>query len=168
MQNEHKLLFAIDVLTTALIFLVCLAVFFPIWSVTNSYPFYGTNVLFIAVFCVGLRYIFGLNYSFLAERQEWKIGVMLLMVPAVFLLISTFTGVMAHIEDQTFMPITGHLPEPDRIWTDQFIWGEMVFFGIGSILTCFVLPIRLFRSIWKQRNARTGKKKNVFLDEDEY
>jgi hypothetical protein len=168
MQNEHKLLLALDIVTVSLIFLVCLGVFFPIWSVTNSYPFYGTNAIFIATFILGVRYIFGLNYSFIAKKQEWKIGIMLLMVPVVFLLISCMTEFMAWVEDKSFTQVTGHLPDADRVWTEKFIWAEMEFFGIGSILTCLILPVRMFMSVWKQRNTFTGKKKNVFLDEDEY
>jgi hypothetical protein len=167
MQRENVLHLALELGVLLFIVLACLGLLFPIWSVTNNYPFYLTNVIFIAVFVMGMRLLFGLNYSFLAKRQEWKIGMMLAMVPLLFFLISSLTGFMAEVEESSFDSITGHLPEPDRESSNNYIWREMILTGVGAILCCFLLPIRLFISIWQQRN-KTGKKQNVFQDEDEY
>jgi DMSO reductase anchor subunit len=152
MEKENKLLVSLDLITLAIVFLVTLAVLFPIYSVTNFYPFYSLNILFIAVLLIGIRFLFGIKYSFLAKRQTAKIVIMLLMVPVVFLLISQLNAFMAYVEDSQYWPMTGHLPDADRIATERYIWREMIFFGLGSIIVCILLPVTLFKSVWRTRN----------------
>ena len=48
------------------------------------------------------------------------------------------------------------LPEAERTTMDRFIWGEMLFFGIASILAAGALEIRLVISIWRTHNLGTA------------
>lgn len=167
MQRENVLHIALEVGVLLFAILACLGLLFPIWSVTNVYPFYLTNVIFIAVFIWGVRFLFGLEYSFLGQKQEWKIGLMLAVVPLLFFLISSLQEFMAYIEDATFDGITGHLPEPDREDSNNYIWRLTLVTGVGAILASALLPIRLFISIWRQRNA-PGQKRSILNDQEEY
>jgi hypothetical protein len=166
MDQERKLLIMFEIIMCLVIFLVCVAVCYPIWARTNAYPFYLTNCIFITSAILGVRYLFALDYSLLGREQKWKIGLILASVPFGFFLISSMTEFLAYVEGETFVPITGHLPDADKAWTDKYIWGQMIFFAVASILSCFALPVRLFMSVWKQRN--TKKKRSVFFDTDEY
>jgi hypothetical protein len=168
MQRETKLLVAFEMITFLLIFIVSVAVLYPIKSVTHFYPYFATNIVFIALSILGVRYLFGLKYSFLAKRQEAKIVVMLLMVPLAFSLIGSLREFMEYVESLTFDPITGHLPDAQRFSTNTFIWREMLIFGIGSILSACLLPVSLLSSIWRQRNSSMTKRKSIFHDTDEY
>ncbi len=167
MQREKVLHIALEIGVLLFTLVASLGLLFPIWSVTNSYPFYLTNVIFLLVFIWGVRMLFGLEYSLLGQRQEWKIGLMLAALPLVFFLVSSLQEIMVYIEENTFDLITGHLPEPDREDTNNYIWRLTLLTGVGAILATALLPIRLFISIWRQRNA-PGSKKSILNDQDEY
>jgi hypothetical protein len=37
---------------------------------------------------------------------------------------------------------------------ERYIWGEMLFFGAGSILAAVLFIRRMFRSVWTYRNRK--------------
>jgi hypothetical protein len=111
------------------------------------------NIFFTAILITFTRYIFQLQYTWLARLQWVKAIIMIAMIPLLFVLINYFNGFMNFIEERTFDPLTGHLPVSERRGLDSYIWSEMLFVGAGSIIASIVFAFRLFSSIWRQHNA---------------
>lgn len=130
-------------------------VLYPIHKAMYVWPFQGWNVVFIVALITFARYTFLLPHTFLARLQEVKVVLILLMFPATFILMNGLTEFMTYIEEHTWDPITGHLPPLQKRSMEQYLWTEMIFFGVGSILSAPFFAVRLFRSIWRVRNKGT-------------
>ncbi|MCC7246119.1 MAG: hypothetical protein IT269_10590, partial [Saprospiraceae bacterium] len=99
--------------------------------------------------------IFLIQHTFIARQQEIKVGLIVLMFPLIFYLIGSVNEFMVYIEEKTWEPLTGHLPVQDRSAVEQYIWREMLFFGVGSIIAIPFFMGRLMLSVWRLRNRGT-------------
>ncbi|MEZ4919417.1 MAG: hypothetical protein R2792_09975 [Saprospiraceae bacterium] len=127
----------------------------PIHKAMHVWPFETSNIVFIVVLITFARYTFLLPYTFLARQQLIKVALILAMFPLVFSLIGMINGFLVYIEDNTWEALTGHLPLDRKAGMESYLWNEMIFFGAGSVITCPVLAVRLFLSIWRQHNRGT-------------
>ena len=128
---------------------------YPILNRIDSYPFLLTNVMHVIIFVTFTRYIFLLQYTFLAYRTYWKSGLIVLCIPLFFYQISdmnTFQAYMGEEGLETFMP---NLDYPEQESLGKYIRNEMVLFGTGSTITIVLLPFRLILSIWRGLNRGT-------------
>lgn len=131
------------------------AVLSPIDKAMHVWPFRVTNILFVVAMITFTRHIFLLEHTLFAKNQVLKIVLMLLMFPITFLLINGVSNFMVYIEDNTWEPLTGHLPEAEKLSTEAYIWKEMLFFGVGSVLAAPIFAARMMMSIWRTRNRGT-------------
>jgi hypothetical protein len=152
-MQKKNLYFVIEFLWWAITAVVTLAVLWPIWSAGIAWKFQTSNILFIVTLITFARHIFTLEYSLIAKKQVLKAGIMIAMVPYVFLLVSHLNGFQVYVEEHVWEELTSHLDYASRKPIESYMWNEMLFFGAGSILSAIVLAVRLFRSIWKQYNS---------------
>ena len=131
------------------------AVLAPINKAMYEWPFCTWNIIFIVALVTFTRYIFLLEHTFLAKQQILKIVLLLLMFPATFMFINGISDFMVFIEEKTWDPMTGHLPASEKLSTEQYIWNEMLFFGVGSVVTAPIFAVRMMLSIWRTRNRGT-------------
>ncbi|MBK8193665.1 MAG: hypothetical protein IPK76_10830 [Lewinellaceae bacterium] len=135
--------------------LIVLATQYPIHKAMHVWPFEGWNILFVVVVVTLGRYIFLTKHTYLAQRQVLKVALLLLMFPLTFVLINGLNEFLSFIEEQTWEPLTGHLPAADKKAIEDYIWSEMLFFGAGSIITAPVFAGRMMLSIWRTHNRGT-------------
>lgn len=131
------------------------ALIYPIRRALPVWPFQTWNIAFIVILLTFTRYIFLLQHTFLAKRQVLKVALILLLLPITFVLVSGLHGFMNYIEEQSWEPLTGHLPPGQKRAMESYTWGTMIFFGVGSIVATPILAGRLFLSIWRTRNRGT-------------
>jgi len=132
--------------------LIVLAVLFPIYNKIPDYPFWTSNVAFIVAFVTFTRYIFLLQYTFLAKRQVLKIVFVFLCIPAVFYLIQLLNGFQTFLDEEGIEAVTGNLPTSTQLSMVQYIRSEMLLFGVGSVISGVIFPFRLIASVWLYRN----------------
>jgi hypothetical protein len=152
MEQRQRLSLLLELIWWIVTAVVVLAVLYPIHRAMYVWPYQTWNIVFIVVFITFSRYIFQLRHTFLARRQILKIAIILACFPLAFTLISGFNSFLSYIGDRTWEPLTGHLPLAQREPIQDYIWGEMVFFGVGSIIVIPILAVRLFVSIWTLHN----------------
>ena len=155
MNKSNTLKITLELIWWAITAIVVWAVLQPIHKAMYVWPFAFTNVLFVVVLITLTRYIFLLKHTFINKQQVLKIVLMLLMFPLCFLLIERVNEFLGFIEEQTWAPLTGHLPASQRPAIEEYIWGEMLFFGVGSALAAPAFAIRMMLSIWRTRNRGT-------------
>lgn len=131
------------------------AVLQPIHQAMHVWPYQNWNIFFTVVLITLTRYIFLLRFTFLADRQVLKVVLMLLMFPLTFKCIEGVNSFVTYIEDYTWEPLTGHLPGMRRTAIEEYIWGEMLFWGVGSIIAAPVFAGRMMLSVWRMRNRGT-------------
>lgn len=155
MQKQTLVRILLELTWWVITLVLVLAVLAPIDKAMYVWPFRTTNIVFIVALVTFARHIFLLQHTFLANNQVLKIAMMLLMFPATFMLIDSVNGFMTHIEDNSWDQMTGHLPAVEKLATEKYIWNEMLFFGVGSILSAPIFAIRMMLSIWRTRNRGT-------------
>jgi len=155
MDKRQSLTLLLELLWWVVTAIVVAAVLHPIYKAMNVWYFNAWNIIYVIVLITFARYIFLLPHTFLARRQVFKIVVMLLLFPITFALITGVSGFMNYIEEHTFEPITGHLPPSQKRSIEQYLWVEMLFFGVGSVIAGATLAIRLFISVWRVKNRGT-------------
>ena len=155
MNKSNTLKITLELLWWVITAIVVWAVLQPIYKAMYVWPFAFTNGLFVVVLITFTRYIFLLKHTFINKQQVLKIVLMLLMFPLCFLLIERINEFLGFIEEKTWEPLTGHLPVSQRPAIEEYIWGEMLFFGVGSALAAPAFAIRMMLSIWRTRNRGT-------------
>jgi hypothetical protein len=155
MNKSNLLKIALELVWWLLTALVAWAVLQPIHKAMYVWPFEATNIFFVVVLITLTRYMFLLKHTFVNNQQILKIVLMLLMFPLLFLSIERINEFLGFIEEKGWEPLTGHLPAGQRPGVEQYIWAEMLFFGVGSALAAPAFAIRMMLSIWRTRNRGT-------------
>ena len=155
MKQKESLTILLEAIWWVATAILAFALIYPIRHTLPAWPFQNWNIAFIIILVTLTRYVFLLQYTFLAKKQVLKIALMLLMFPLTFMLISGLHGFMNFIEERSWDPLTGMLPADEKRSMENYIWGVMLFFGAGSVVAAPVLAGRLFLSVWRTRNRGT-------------
>lgn len=137
--------------TTALILLIAA----PIWNAVPDYPFWTPNLLFIFLFVTATRYTFFLHLTWLSHLLWIKVILFFLAIPLVFYLVQEINGFQVFMDEQGMDAVVGSLPLEKQTSMMTYIRSELLFFGVGAVVACSALPLRLLISVWRIYN-RTG------------
>lgn len=155
MDKKQRLTLWLELIWWVVTAVVVLAVLYPIHKAMYVWPYEAWNIAFMVVLITLARYLFLLPHTFLAKQQEVKVALLILMFPLTFIMVDALNGFMVYIEENTWDPLTGHLPLAEKNSIEQYIWTQMLFFGMGSCLTPPAFAARLMLSIWRTRNRGT-------------
>lgn len=150
----NRFLIYIELLWWAITAVVAVGVVWPIWNSGIEWPFQVQNILFVIALITLARHIFMLKHSLIGRNQVLKVALILASFPFLFVLISYLNEFMVFMGDEKLRPYTEVLEMQEQRSIETYIWNEMLFFGVGSIISTIVLDVRLFISIWRQRNGR--------------
>jgi hypothetical protein len=150
----NRLIIYTELLWWAITAVVLAAVLWPIYYSGIQWPFLVTNILFAVLLITFSRHIFLLKYSLIGKNQLVKAVVFIALFPITFALISELNKFLIFADEQRMEILTHMLPFEQQRPLETYIWRQMVFFGIGSIISAPVLAGRLFMSVWKQYNNR--------------
>lgn len=137
-------------LITAIIAVIILG---PILYKLPDYQFLWPNLVFILVMVTFTRYIFFLKYTFLATWRNIKVAIIFLCIFIAFLLVQEINLFQTFLDENGVEAIVGSLPRTEQAPMMKFIKSEMLLFGVGAVITCGVLPLRLVVSIWRRWNG---------------
>lgn len=154
--KEQSLFLRLEFVWWLITALIIIGVLFPIYSkVGMAYPFYTANILFIITFITFTRSIFLLKYSFLSHWEKIKIALIAVTPLLLFYLINELNYFQTFLDEKGIENFLAKMSIPDRETMRKYITAEMLLFGVGSIITAIILPIRLVISIWRVRNRGT-------------
>jgi hypothetical protein len=155
MNKQQSLTLWLELIWWALTALAVWIVLMPIQKAMHVWPFEGWNIAFVVIVITFTRYIFLLKHTFLARQQEVKVVLIILMFPLTFILVDAVNAFMLYVEENTWEPLTGHLPAADQRAIEDYLWTEMLLFGVGSFIAAPVFAARLMLSVWRTRNRGT-------------
>lgn len=155
MDKRHSLILQLEIVWWFVTAIVAWAVLYPIHKAMHVWPFQWWNIAFVVALITLARHIFLLKHTLLAKNQMLKVALILLMVPLTFVFVGGLHAFMNFIEEKTWEPLTGHLPPADQASIEKYIWGQMLFLGIGSIVAAPVFAVRLMLSVWRTHNRGT-------------
>jgi len=155
-KQQQSLFLKLEVLWWLITLIIVLGVLYPIYAkVGSNYPFYFANILFIVVFITFTRLIFLLKFSFLANWEKIKIALIIITPILLFFLVNELNYFQTFLDEKGVENFLVQMSIPEQETMRKYITAEMLLFGVGSIITAVILPIRLLISIWRVRNRGT-------------
>lgn len=135
--------------------LAVVAVLLPIRLSTDGFPFYVSNALYIVIAITFSRYAFLLRHTFLAHLFWVKFLIIAFSAVLVFVLMTSLGDFTIYIDEVGLQILVDHLPIEKQYKIMGYIRAEVTFFGVMSIISAIILPIRMIISIWRMRNRGT-------------
>jgi len=155
MNREQSLHFRLEIIWWFFTIILATGVIYPVISRVENYPFLVINIIFVIVFVTFTRYIFLLKHTFLAKQQILKTGLVLISIPIIFILIYQINLFQTFLDEKGIEGLVGDLPFGKRENIAKYIRAEMLFFGVGSVISAIILTIRLVVSVWRLKNRGT-------------
>ena len=118
------------------------------------------NIAFIVLFAYSTLTLFTYKFSFLAKGKiPLKVVLIVLSVPFVFYLVTEVHGVQSDVDSYGVEHLLKHMTEEKPSgWLHkkgQFVFQQLLFFGVGSVITVAALSLRHMISIWRNINRGT-------------
>lgn len=153
MQSRTSLVIWMEVIWWIVTAIVVAGVLYPIWQSTVEYPFWTTNIIFIVVAITISRYIFLTKFTFLAKWKYFKIAIVCVTLPFIFLLIEKLVGFQSYLDEEGLDSVLKNLAIADRESMFSYIRSQMLFFGTASVVAAIIMPIKMIISIWRNFNS---------------
>lgn len=153
MEHTRPLLFRLELIWLLITAVIAAVILGPILYRLPDYNFLWPNVAFIAVMITFTRYIFQLRFTFLAKWRILKAALIFICLWLAFLLVQEINAFQTYLDENGIEAVVGTLPRADQEGMMSYIRSEMLLFGVGSVIACAVLPMRLVVSIWRRWNG---------------
>ena len=153
MQGTRPLLLRLEMIWLLITAVVALIIVGPILYRLPAYQFLWPNLAFILVMITFTRYIFQLRYTFLANWRIIKVALIFICLWIAFLMVQEINGFQTFLDENGPEAVVGSLPREDQAGMMTYIRSEMLLFGVGAVISCAVLPLRLVVSLWRRWNG---------------
>lgn len=155
MNNVNRYKVLAELLWWIVTLIVIVIVLIPIRENAPTFPFFFENALLIAVFITFTRYIFFLPITFLARMKWIKVAIIAGAAIFFFIVSNALSDFRNFVDEKGLQTLVDHLHVTKQTSIINYIKNEMIFFGVGSIITGILLPIRMIISLWRMRNKGT-------------
>ena len=153
MNQTRPLLFRLELVWLLITVLVAAILLLPILYKLPDYRFLWPNLAFIIVMITFTRYIFLLRYTFLAQWRVIKVALIFICLWLAFLLVQEINTFQTFLDENGIEAVVGSLPRADQEGMMSYIRSEMLLFGVGAVISCAILPVRLVVSVWRRWNG---------------
>lgn len=153
MSSTSTLRLRIELVWWLITLLIAALILLPILLNIPDYQFLWTNLAFIIIFVTLARYIFQLRYSFLAPLRNFKVAVIFACLFIAFILVQEINLFQTFLDENGVEPIVGTLARDQQAPMMSYIRSEMLLFGVGAVISCIILQLRLVLSIWRRWNG---------------
>ena len=145
----------VELLWWVFTFVVVSIIMLPIWTEAPGFPFSFQNILLIVFFITFTRYIFFLPLTLIARAKWIKVGIILSAVLFLFVTATAMIDFRNFMDERGLQTLVENLDVQLQTRRINYIKHEMIFFGMGSLITGVMLPMRMIRSLWRMRNKGT-------------
>lgn len=125
----------------------------PIYLRTQGFPFYPLLFVFVIATITFTRFIFLLQFTFLAKRRAWKVALVFILMPVIFLLVQELNYFQTFLDENGPAAVVGKLPLDSETSMIKYVHNLILLFGVASIISAAILPFRLFYSVWRMYNG---------------
>jgi hypothetical protein len=145
----------IELIWWAISIFICILIILPVWRKVPDFPFTHFNIAYILIFLNGMRYLFLLKHTPFAHALAVKLVIIFMTIPSLVYQIDWMSMFQDFKDEGILLGLVDYLPFEEGKGIRKYIENEYIFFGVGSILTSFLLPFRMIMSIWRVRNRGT-------------
>src|SRR6188472_457116 len=125
----------VELLWWAFTFIVVIIVMLPIWTEAPGFPFSFQNILLIVFFITFTRYIFFLPLTLIARAKWIKVGIILSAAIFLFVTATALLDFRSFMDERGLQVLVEHLDVNDQTRKINYMKHEMLFFGVGSLIT---------------------------------
>jgi len=153
-MNKKVLLEAVWWITTIVLVIM---IMMPIYNndPNSQYPFYASNIFFVALFITYTRYIFLLKHTFLAHQKILKVVFVFVSIPLFLYALDSFYDFMDVYDKDGFIKMVSHMEPDEAMSIVKYIRNEYTFFAVGGFIVLVLFPIRLIISVWRNMNRNS-------------
>ncbi|MEY3367318.1 MAG: hypothetical protein RI973_473 [Bacteroidota bacterium] len=155
MNAHNRLMLRLELVWWLVTLVTLAAVLFPVYSSGVVYPFWLNNTVFILVVVTFFRFIFLLKFTLIAYLQWAKVVFLFLCIPLAIYLVNSLHAFQLYVDEEGLMGIFATLPAERQQQLAGYVRAEMIFFGVGAILSAVILPFRMLISFWRTHNHGT-------------
>ena len=151
--GKHKII--VESIWWLFTFILIVIVLLPIYLNVPLFPFYYQNILLITCFVTFTRYVFLLPTTLIARKKWIKVFIVAISAILFFVMTTALGDFRNFLDEEGLQTLVGHLHVKEQSSMMHYMKSEMVFFGVGSIISGIVLPFRMIISLWRVRNRGT-------------
>lgn len=152
MTQAKKQKIILEITGWAITLILAFAAVLPIYLNDIDFPFYTANIAFVVIFITFTRYTFLLKYTWLYDQTYVKIGIIAFSLLIAVSLLNWLFMFNRFVDEQGLHDLTYHLNYNQQMTLVKYIQTEVLFFGVGSVVSSVVLPVRLMISVWRDYN----------------
>ncbi len=153
---KNKRLLQLELLWWLLTLALTALLILPIYNGSPRYSFLWLHVLYIVSFVTLARYLFFLRFTFLAYRPLFKLVLFFLLIPFVFYLVQELNYFQTFLDENGPEALLGQKRgQVVDLSLVSYARTQVLFFGIGSVITAILFGFRMILSIWRNRNRGT-------------
>lgn len=159
--KHKKTLWTIELIWWIITALVIGLVLFHMYSAMENHKFVYQNIIFIIVAITFSRFIFLTQYTPYLHYIPIKGILALACVPLAFYLIESIQDFKQYFDQEEGLLGFEKYFTPSSTFAQrqsifEFFRVEYMWFGVSAVVSTFILPIRMVKSIWRSYN-KTGE-----------
>ena len=132
--------------------IISFMVILPIYLFGVEFPFIKMNLMFVFGFITFSRWLFLWKFTPYAWYKVFKLALIFLMIPIIFLGINQFYDFRIFLDEIGLQELLSRFNEKEQKSLSLYIRSEMIFFGTAFVISSCMVPLKMIRSIWKQYN----------------
>lgn len=134
--------------------IVTLLIILPVYLYYgNLYPFYFYNIWFVFLFLLFTRYIFLLRLTPFSHQKMFKLILLFLCIPLFLYFIDGIYEFQRYMDETGFVGISKDDMD-EAASMSKYTRYQFLLFGVGTIITFVLLPLRMVVSIWRVTNNK--------------
>lgn len=151
-MNLNRNVWFVEVIWIFISLILSIVVILPILMYGVDYPFTKINLMFVFGFITFSRWLFLWKFTPYAWNKRLKLALIFLMIPVIFIGINKFYDFRIFLDEIGIQELLTELNEQEQRSLTIYIRSEMIFFGIGFIISSMLVPLKMIWNIWKQLN----------------
>lgn len=155
MSSSSKLIIKSELLWWAITCILLVIILLPLYNNSEDFPFWVSNIVYITTFITFIRYIFLLNQTPLRFVQWLKVLLILGCIPLLTYMIRELQAFQVFADERGIQSVYTKLSEREQARMVDYTKTEVLFFGVGAILSTVIFPFRMLISFWRTHNKGT-------------
>jgi len=151
-NSQHWKIELLSILVTAILVVIFML---PIFRNVPDFPFMFYNIAAIAIFVTLIRYIFLLRFTPFARSLPIKVILTFAALGVFAFLMDGLSLFQNTLDEEGTYSMVSHLNIDQQLPLSKYIRSEMIFFGVGALISTIILPFRMIISIWRVKNRNT-------------
>lgn len=154
-MSKMKFEWQVELVSWVITGLLTTAVLFPILRNVWDFDFLSYNIAAVVTFITLIRYIFLLRFVPFKRFAPVKAIMIFLSIPLFVYLMDGLSEFQNTLDENGTYSMVSHLEINKQIPLSKYIRSEMLFFGVGALISTALLPFRMILSIWRVINRNT-------------